>query len=268
MAATYKVPVQPNPHLIVENSQLQTPPLPNDGSWKKTLATVVPVATSTDSADDAATTTLTDAVSKELLSSYLAQTQNGGQVSSDFENNLVNKLVGDSTNVAMASNAKTYTVSDIKVSNDTSTAALHAYGNALGKAIQSNSPGTTTNELIIYANAAENNDPQSVSAMLPIIESYQKTLAVFLAMPVPKNATDMHLNLINSYSQIISTDETLMKFPSDPMASIYGLKEYETGSVAVYNSIEAYPVFFKSQNVTFSSNEPGFILSNLSTPSN
>lgn len=272
VAAAYKTPAQPDPRLIVETPQTQTPTFPNDDSWKKTLAVV---ATSTDastddasSTDSAASTTLTESISKELLSSYLEQTQNGGQVTDDFENNLVNKLVDDSSNSVAATNAKVYTADDIKVSNNNSIAAIRLYGNALGEAIIKNTSATTTDQLLIYDNAANNNDPGSVSAIIPIIESYQKTLTAFLSITVPSNAVNLHINLINSYSQIIAADEMLIKYPTDPVLSMYGLKQYDDASKMLYSSIQAYPVFFTTQGALFSPNEAGYMLSSLNSGSN
>lgn len=119
---------------------------------------------------------------------------------------------------------KEYTEKDIRLSQNNSTQAKIIYLQEIQK-IQNKliSPLKTS---FVYAAAFFINDKQS-NEIQKHINISQEYIAEILAIVVPKNAKQFHLDLLNIYEKRKTLGTILLENPDDPLKSIIVLKEIE-----------------------------------------
>ena len=142
------------------------------------------------------------------------------------------------------------------------TASLHAYGNALAKALVNRSiKQKSENEFEIFNKALSNNDPDYLTKIDPIVNSYKGLLEDYIKMRIPSSALEVHLELVNSLSAVLADELGFQGVFNDPILGYDRFSTFPADVLAMKSSINNLVAFFKQQGVTFEQNEDGFLLS-------
>lgn len=154
---------------------------------------------------------------------------------------------------------KTYTPQDIQVVATNKT-TIKNYGNETATILK----GIITKESIVRDMTSLSNylGTADSSALIPLIENGKKADAVLtklLALKVPSSATIYHLQTLIRVSDYRDTLFNLSSADTDGVRATAALKKYQdtvTEALQIFPTLEMY---FSSENVVFSSTEPGYL---------
>ncbi|OGG47755.1 hypothetical protein A3D66_02590 [Candidatus Kaiserbacteria bacterium RIFCSPHIGHO2_02_FULL_50_9] len=197
--------------------------------------------------------TITDKLARDVFAKYLSLRQQGTPVDSETSTSLATAALQR----VSVPQPKTYAASNLIIQNDESTAAIHAYANALGDIVNRYGKPNVDHEIVIVAEALSNNDGKRLDDLSIIVESYTKVIGALLKMPVPKGAAQAHLSLINNAEAIATAIDEMRLLFSDPVAALAGLELYKTASSELGVSLETLYAYAKSRGVTFLEGESG-----------
>ncbi len=201
--------------------------------------------------------TITDKFARDVFDQYMTAKQaNGGTpLTTDEQRTIVLKMLDASDDVLAKIE---YSRTDLNIAKNSSSETIRAYGNELGRIIHTYSI-TAKDEGIILRDSIKDNDPELVKQLDPIIKSYQNLLSNFLKARIPANAVFIHLTLINSFSDIITTVQGMRNIYTDPIATLQGAGHFPEARASVVNALVRVKAYFKENGVVFTQGEQGYI---------
>ncbi|MDZ7726560.1 MAG: hypothetical protein U5L75_03195 [Candidatus Campbellbacteria bacterium] len=154
-----------------------------------------------------------------------------------------------------------YDASDISTMKTSSKADIRTYGNVLGVIAGSYTNISIEEEHSSVQEAVEN---ENTSALNEIISTYETATAELLSIEnVPQGAAEYHLQIINGTHHLATTLKSIRDdFDADPLKSLIGLVRYQKGYVSIAEGNSGLVSYFNNNNVTFSANEPGYVITN------
>lgn len=169
------------------------------------------------------------------------------------------------TNIIKQEGAKltftTYEVADLNLTKTETDATRKAYGNNLGtvykKAV---SAKLTVDDITTMKKFNETKDISVLDTLTNkkiLLESIIKDL---LAISVPYSAASYHLLVVNSISQYKSLVENMAMVRDDPIRAALSFNAYEETLRTMSSSFVTMQNYFVIENITFTSNEPGFAI--------
>lgn len=153
---------------------------------------------------------------------------------------------------------KTYTQSDLNISNDESKPALIAYGNALANILTLCDKYNFVKDDLTILNTF--NTTKKASDLAPLVEKSKNidlVTAKLLAMKVPASAIDPHLVALNRISAYKTVIDGFSKADTDPVRAALVIKQYQDTATLLVKSIYRFSDYFTTQNVTFAKNDAG-----------
>ncbi len=227
------------------------------GDWQKALSSAFGTSSAwTDNADQSssdtadATLTPTDIFGEDLFSKYAQYEQAGADLTDpDTQQQFVGDVMADGTYIPTP---KTYDISSLKMSADNSVTAITAYSTSLQTIFENDLGARQQDELTIVQESLDNNDPSILKQLDPTIASYTLLLKDLLAMRVPANMADMHINLVNALSELLFADQGFTQTYTDGLTSIQGLSEYKNGAQDFSDALTAIIQYFNANGIPFS----------------
>lgn len=205
--------------------------------------------------------TKTDVLARDFLSQYLsAKALRGGELDESTKENLINSL---NSNVNLSISSRIHTLSDLKISSDNSKEAIRNYGNQLGAIIKKYSEPAPEMELIVFKRAIESDDQTELKKLDKNINAYDSMTKEFVNLTVPSSAQEIHLNLVNSFSNIKEIISNLQSFFQDPVEGLAALNQYQDAGKAMSNTLTALDNYFRDNGVFFSKDDPGYIINQI-----
>ena len=186
-------------------------------------------------------TTLTDALTQDLLSQF-SSLQASGDISSDDAQSIVNNLL---SNYDPANQQPVFGLKDIIISEDTSPEAIKKYANTYALIEQ-------TRIGIMLAALKGKPDAQIISNTYIQIASDLKQVAV------PAPIANVHLDAINNYEQIATSLTDIVNYESDPTQGLFALKQYQTADAKRTALYTEFATYFQENGILFGENEPGY----------
>jgi hypothetical protein len=200
----------------------------------------------------------TDQIGQNFFSQYMNLSESGAVNNADATTTaieLARKLLPENQ---VAINYGQYATSSIAVENNETTAQIQAYGNNLGTIMLQNSPVGLQNELTILAQADQQNDPSVLDEMDTNINAYQNILNNYATMDVPKSALILHMQLLDTISQLTAADTAMKVFFTDPITAASGFGLYNSASANLKNIIILYSKYFAEKHITFTASSGGY----------
>ncbi len=200
---------------------------------------------------------LTASFSKNLYTVSSYAKKNGEMSAAEQQDIVANLIEKESTKIAIV----TYTVYDIKTLSTDNAQNKKTYGNELGKVFKE-AVGFKLNEMDLDKVKAYNTSKdKSILASIVIKKNNaKKILEKLLAMTVPPSAVSYHLLLVNTLSEYMSTLDNLSQADTDPVRAMIVFNNYPETINALYSALTNLQLYFKLSDVTFSQNEPGYVL--------
>lgn len=234
--------------------------LPENPNWQADLGVVSVRSDFLDSTNqvNASTTnteTLTESVSRSLISNYLVLKQNN-ELDSTAAQNLISQTLGyiDATNIQKIN------PSSLKIIPDNGTKTMIEYGDRIGNILLSNKPKNTKNELQIIQNAVENRDPSKISELAEIALVYKEIAEDFKSIPVPVKFQKIHTEMINNLLVMSVSINEMSKVFEDPMRGLTGMQSYQANSSAYIKAIQTLGLFLTQNKISYKQGSGGYYL--------
>ena len=237
----------------------------DNSNWENVLKAVAGTSTdnliatlNTPSTSTEENLTATDRFARAFFTKYVYLKQSGRAIDETAGTDLVNQLLAE--DYGGPAEEKIYTETDIKIQNTTSLDDLKKYGNTLGTIIKTPLPKDYEQELIIIGRVNDTGNTKDLKKLSLNINHYQNMRDKILVLSVPIVLKPAHLSLINSLSAILEGVRGMTLIETDPVGATKMIVRYEDGLKSLPLFIQKIKVYFAKQNVTFSPNEGGYIL--------
>lgn len=207
----------------------------------------------------AAPSTLTEKFSVSFFQQYL-YAKGLGDFSYDRD-----ELVAKATEVLKReATDRVYDYNDIILSERDDISAIHAYGNRMAEIVlnYSNPPGD--DEVSIVQKAMNQNDPERLAELDPIIESYKNYLEQTLITPAPPSLKREHVDIINVYNAILNDLMAMRQTFDDPLLGLLRLKRYNEDVEGLAYVAFNLELSLRKFGVTYKDDEPAAMFSQLS----
>lgn len=203
--------------------------------------------------------TTTDKFARDVFAEYITVKQaNGGTpLTSAEQKEIVLRMLDENENVLPKIE---YARADIILSKDSASTTIRAYGNELGRIIKTYSI-SARDEGIILRDSIDAEDAELLKELDPIIKAYQSLLSNFLRTKAPANASLIHLALINSFSDIITTVQGMRSLYEDPLEALQGAGHFPDARGNMLIALQRVKAYFRESGVIFTKEEQGDIFS-------
>ncbi len=181
----------------------------------------------------------TEIFSRQLFSSLVALKQSGNLSETTLDN-----LSSDVTeNIRLSAAEKTYyTLSDLKIVG-TASSSLQKYRLDMAGVAKKYAGAGLGDELPALVEAVGRNNPDKLSVVSAKIPIYQKLLGENLDLSVPNVLSLDHLDVVNSYRNIIESLGQAEKIWSDPLVGLIEVTRYRNATsqlLIALGNIELY----------------------------
>ena len=189
--------------------------------------------------------TQTDILSRELFAGYVALKQNdqlGTEQEEQFIDSLVEKNLSSQFNII-----KKYTLDDLNITEDNSQDSLQRYIDELKKidGLDSN----LENEAIITKKAVETQSRQELEKINSNIKLYNEMKKQFISLKVPSLASQIHLDIVNTLTELITSISGMLTILDDPITGLKSVKDYFEIKESFLNILNETIVFCNKNNI-------------------
>lgn len=234
--------------------------------WKKQFfgngpAGSLVTATRGSSTSSAEKLTETDQFSRDVFTQIVNLNQTGLIDDSAMVSTTVSDLLAK--DYSGSDKPETYDIGDILIDPDDGTAALRAYGNAVGSLLQAHE--TQQDSAAIALAGLQGKDPSYVQELQANAAAYQAVLKGLLSIPAPESVSAYHLGLVNGASDMIYITSALSATPTDPMRAISALNLYQTAFTLGLQNLLMIRNTMTSAGIVYGDGEGGSFFFNFNT---
>ena len=180
-----------------------------------------------------------DTISREFFARYMELRQLGSSEDKASRESLAKQTVG---NIVLAE-PKDYKITEILTKSDSSNEAIKLYGEQVSE-VYKKYMINSRDEGVITLEASEQENPELLKEIDPIILSYKNTINALLKIKVPKPMELMHLDLINAMNGSLFIAQSFRNSGVNPIEGIQAVAYYETALTNLYNAISAIKSYF------------------------
>ncbi len=208
--------------------------------------------TSINSDDD---TTMTFQLAKDFFSRYLlAQgqaNQNGVDTTGGLDQNTSDQIVSDVLSSGSYTNLQSvvYTAQNLNIEDVSTTTIINYFSTMKNNFTKWNAEATEkANAFDIFNTAVNNQDQNEIKKLDPIIERYNGVLLDLLKTPVPEDAVEIHLGLVNAVSSMLTDLKSMRILFVDPVKSLVVISNYQQHTIDIKLATEKLQVYFKTKS--------------------
>jgi len=174
------------------------------------------------------------------------------------------KLVASDTSSLLLTEpakVKPYTYADLIVSNLNSSSSLRAYGLKIATALK---PFNTIREnpVVTTVTALETKDSFRARLLSSQAASFKQIISTLLKTAVPKNAAEIHLQLINDLNQLATRYTEMSLILDNPYLALKSTQLYNAQILNFYQTVDRINAFFKNNGIVFQTSESNVIYAN------
>ncbi len=202
-----------------------------------------------------------DKFSRQLFSEYIVAKNNSETetLSSNAKQEILDDIINRTSGVII----NKYSISNLIISSDMSAPALKEYGNKLGEILLKYSTNGTGEELPYILQALEQENPEPLNKLTPIITNYTGMVTDLLKVTTPKDLAVIHAKIINNYYNIKVSLENIKYFFTDATAGIANLQSYQNSFMSLFTNIESLRKSLLEKGVAFTNNDIGYVFINI-----
>lgn len=227
--------------------------------WQDQFLTAEPIIIEKNQGEYTPPDTVTGQMAINLMQNFLSTKINGYGPSQE-------KIVADTVNnLKKEAEYKMYSLRDIEISDDSSDEAVRNYGNAMANAILDNATTEKTRKDIqILTDIANKNEvtEEDVKDLEIIAKVYKDTLEDTLLIPVPKEFSKEHLDLINVYNALYHDTEGIAKIINDPVVALLRIKRYKDDMDGLVLAMQNMYTVLDNHSYQFSANDTAVLFAN------
>lgn len=198
--------------------------------------------------------TETDKFARSIFSKYMTLKQGGVPMNANNQSGLIQNILQDQS---LDVNAPIYSKKDLHLGADNA-ASIKQYSNDMAHilltySIKSKDAAIIARDSIVHSN------PDEIKGLDPIIKSYSDILGHTLKVKVPPSASNVHIALLNSLSDMIKTIKNMRVVNSDPLLSLKGFAHYSDAFPLFVQTLTDLKDFVVAQNITFLPGDEGYV---------
>jgi hypothetical protein len=206
--------------------------------------------------------TQTGAAAVELLSKYFEVKESGTfseedkiQIQEDFIDSFL-------TNLSPQQTVPKFLLKDI-TTIETNKSNLKKYGNAVAFIIlKYEGKEDHGNPKDVLAEALESKNISKANDLKVLAQDYILAAEEISKIPTPKSALSLHLSFINNLTIMGENISLLGNVLTDPLSSLGALISYQEKVLALSNSAKDLKEYLKSNGISYTAQESGYILVN------
>ncbi len=205
--------------------------------------------------------TATDKLSRALFEQLFAFRSAGISIDENVTNQVSGAL---NTNIfdGARPTAEFVTSDKLTIITAASDAEIRIYGNRVGDIMKG--PSTeATNELFVFAQFGEANDPAVLLKLLPVANHYETLADELTSVTVPMEIAQAHLDLINSMRQVAVSLRGTATLSTDSLNAILSLQSYAQSSAIFVDATKRIRLYLEDYRDIFSETDPAMIILNL-----
>jgi len=198
--------------------------------WQKILTNVDTANTEfvsviEDTEDIANDPSLTAKVSKDFFSQYLLAIKDKGSLTQEDTDRIINNILSSSEYTETKN--PVYLATNLKILNENDKESIIVYKNLVNKFLKESSTQVKNDPLSITMKAIETENANDLQKLDPIIIIARELIKNLLNVGVPSSAVPYHLKLINTFSAILSSLESMRESVADPIKGLSGITQYQ-----------------------------------------
>ena len=241
------VPVETNSAISISDN---TPKPEGWDDWKNILVGVNQETTTILTSQNTATVysgegTITDQMAKDFFAQYLILKQGGNEVTAEQTSKIVENTL--SSPEYTKTTGVQYTANNIHIIQQTDKQTAQNYLGDINQSLKTNSPKNTESELVILDKAVKSGKESDLAKLDPIIAGYRGIIVDLISINVPSDAVNLHLNFLNTISNITANIEAMRQTFSDPVRSFAGVSQYKIHALDLVTSMEKLDQYFLSK---------------------
>lgn len=203
------------------------------------------------------TETQTDLLTREFFGAYLTLRQkNGGAITPTDVETLVEGVLADTpaTRAGKQFNPTHLTIQGSSIEH------LRAYANGVGKIIADHSQKELESEFNILQEALESEQPETLALLDEHIALYGNVVSALLALPIPANATEIHLTILNAFQGLKESDSAIQKLWTDPLFALPAIPLFQQKSAELIAGLTDLKLLLQKNNIRFNASDSGYLL--------
>jgi hypothetical protein len=217
--------------------------------WEKILVSIKPEKTvdlTVDTGDDFDDTTITAQLSKDFFSQYLLLKKGGKEITAEDTAQIANNIVasGKYTDI----NAPIYVSKNLKIIPP-DTEEVKKYRDSVNLSLKNRSSQIKTDPILILNKVIKSQDEKDLAELDPLIVIAKGFVNDFLNIPVPSDAVNVHLALLNSFSNLLSDMEGMRVILVDPIRSLTVVGKYSQHTTEFYAALNNMNAYFKAKGL-------------------
>ncbi len=212
---------------------------PNDPKSKPST-TKEPVTKDLTKTDSTEKLSQIDLVSRDFFARYMELRQLGTAGDKNTQDDLAQKTI----NNIVLSKPIDYKLSEILVKSDSSVDAIKEYSTQIGGIFKKNAI-KSRNEIIIAKDAGDNENPDTLKELDPIISSYKSIINSLIKVQAPESMKLMHLDLLNSMNGSLFIAKSLRNYMINPIEGVQAIAYYEIVSKNLFDAVNTIKSYLK-----------------------
>ena len=229
--------------------------VPENPDWQLELGTISENIAPIELADTTTTSTMTDDVSRTLMSNYLALKQGGTLTNTSAQN-----LVESTLSYVGQLDINSIPNQDLLVIPDSGTQSMRDYGEILGLVLKANKPRTPRNEITIIEEAIAQKDPEKLKELEDIATTYKHIAEELAVMPVPQKFTKAHLDMIDGANGMSKGLREIAQVLGDPFRGLAGIQIYQQSGIAFMQAKQATAAYLAQNGIVYKQGSGGYYL--------
>jgi hypothetical protein len=187
--------------------------------------------------------TQTDQFSRQFIATITTLQANGaidanGNMNQATADQITNSL---ENGVENSPQRKVYQLSDIKIINDNSIAAIKKYNATLNNVFPKTSLKYSVMDVLqkfAPDDTGNNTDPTVLPELIPIVKQMTDSMNGMLATPVPQSLATLHLNAINAMEGVIENLNDVQLYNTDSIVAFSGMSKYTQNSTNMTGTLQ------------------------------
>lgn len=183
---------------------------------------------------------LTEETTRKIFGAYIR-----AKLSDTYNPNSFTKVVDGVAEQVFNSpeTADKYSAKDIKIKVNANENSVRNYRKASDKAI---APVIEIQEyeLTTYARAIETKSEEEFAKLTTAADAYRMSATNLLVVPVPQDALEMHLRLVNAFDSFADTLESMGKGIGDPILSHVQMKDFLDKEKRINDVFDSMRIYF------------------------
>lgn len=220
-----------------------------NNDWKKILVSIDPknqgqTATALNNGSEPDEATMTAQLSKDFLSQYLLLAKSGQEVTPEEVDKITQNVLASSQYTK--TDGVVYTASNLRVSSKTDYATVKNYNDTLNQSLNQRNALIETKEdpMVILDTAIKASNPDELGKLDSIIVARKGIVVDLINMEVPKDAIELHLDVVNGYSNVLANLEAIRAAFTDPVMSFAGTSQYQAHTLELKDALTNLNAYF------------------------